>query len=108
LDIKDGHLRPLQSGEARALDEATLSVGALRERPTSPAARTVVIRGPEPEGAPLLLDVFPLPWAQHPLDFSDFTARVPVVARDTWDPATLGTAVLGSTYGLTAAEVEVA
>jgi hypothetical protein len=34
LDIKDGHLRPLQSGEARALDEAILSVGALRERPS--------------------------------------------------------------------------
>jgi DNA-binding CsgD family transcriptional regulator/PAS domain-containing protein len=108
LQIKDGRLRALQAGEARALDEAILSVGATPTSPAPPAARTVVIRSAEPDAAPLLLDVFPLPWAQHPLDFTDFTARVLIVARGTRESAAPGTAVLMSTYGFTAAEVEVA
>jgi DNA-binding CsgD family transcriptional regulator len=109
LELKRGHLRALQPAAAQALDNAIQAAAAAYAKPGPPVLRTVIIHSQEPDTPPVVLDVFALPSAQHPLGFSDFAPRVLVVARG----APQGSdgrraAVLSAAYGLTPAENDVA
>jgi DNA-binding CsgD family transcriptional regulator len=67
----------------------------------------VIVRGPEPDAVPVVLDVFALP-SQHRFDLLSFTPRVLVVARGPRAAHDRRAAILSAAYGLTPAETDVA
>ncbi len=105
LQLKSGQLTPYAPPDARVLGDAidAAAIGLLRMAP--PAARTVIIRGRDPDLAPLVLDVFPL--ASRSVGFN-FDPRVLIVARGSRGTTAKRAAVLQTAYALTPAEIQVA
>jgi DNA-binding CsgD family transcriptional regulator len=104
LQLKAGQLTPYAPADAKALGDAidAAAIGLARMGP--PATRTVIIRGRDPDLAPLVLDVFPL--ASRSVGFN-FDPRVLIVARGSRG-STRRAAVLQAAYALTPAEIRIA
>jgi DNA-binding CsgD family transcriptional regulator len=107
LQLVNGQLGASRPAEAKALSQAIEAAAATRVKPGPPCLRTVIVRGPEPDAAPVVLDVFALP-PRHRFDLLSFTPRVLIVARGSRAAHDRRGAVLSAAYGLTPAETDVA
>jgi DNA-binding CsgD family transcriptional regulator len=105
LQLKAGQLQPAHPGDAKALVNAIDAVvlGLVVAGP--PVLRTVIVRGLDQSGSPLVLDVFPLPL--QPYQFS-FDPRVLIVARGARGSKARMAVTLQAVYALTSAETEIA
>jgi DNA-binding CsgD family transcriptional regulator len=108
LQLKTGKLhgpRPLDTEMlSNAIDAAVIS----HQKPGPPASRTVIIRGRNPDAAPVVLDVFALPSRFETSSFAALAPRALVVVRGRRGAGALRAAILTATYGLTPAEAEIA
>jgi DNA-binding CsgD family transcriptional regulator len=105
LQLKAGLLKAYWSEEANALDDAIKAAVVWRAQPGPAVLRTVIVRAQDPESAPIVLDVFPLPSQAYQFSFAP---RVLVVARGPRGSRARKAAILQATYALTAAEIQIA
>jgi DNA-binding CsgD family transcriptional regulator len=105
LQLKAGRLQGCWPEQTKALDDAIQAAVIWRAQPNPPVLRSVIVRGRNHSGAPLVLDVFPLP--SQPYQFT-FAPRVLVVARGSRGAKARRTAILQATYALTSAETQIA
>ncbi|MGH8175634.1 MAG: helix-turn-helix transcriptional regulator [Steroidobacter sp.] len=107
LQLKLGRLSATQPADAQALSDAIDAAAIERGTAAAPFERTIVVRTAEPEAAPLVVDIIPLP--HHQFQFN-FAPRVLVLIRG----AAVGAAdkrraaILQAVYGMTTAETQIA
>ena len=104
LQLKAGRLQACWPEETKALNDAIEASIICRTQLSPAVLRTVVVRGRDHNTAPLVLDVFPLPFQSYQLTFAP---RVLVVARGPRGEKARRTAVLQAAYALTSAEVQI-
>lgn len=105
LQLKAGRLRASEPGDANAFGNAidAAVIGHVVAGP--PVMRTVIVRGRDGSGPPLVFDVFPLP--AQPYQFS-FEPRALIVARGVRGSHARRSAILQTAYALTSAENDIA
>jgi DNA-binding CsgD family transcriptional regulator len=90
--------------ESQALDDA-IAAAAAHCQEGVPPHRAIVVRSGRIAGAPLVLEVLPLPRREFE---SEFAPRVLVVARGARVPSERKAAIVQAAYSLTAAETQIA
>jgi DNA-binding CsgD family transcriptional regulator len=107
LQLKAGRLSASQSLNGSMLNDAIHAAAVRYQKPGPPASRTVIIRG-EPDAAPIVLDVFPLPCRYNTPSLANIEPRVLVVVRGSRGTAASRAAILQAMYGLSSAETRIA
>jgi DNA-binding CsgD family transcriptional regulator len=107
LRLKGGRLSASQSLNDPMLSDAIDAAAVSYQKPGPPASRTVIIRG-EPDAAPIVLDVFPLPARCNTPSLASIEPRVLVVVRGARGAEGRRAAILQAVYGLSSAETQIA
>jgi DNA-binding CsgD family transcriptional regulator len=108
LQLQAGTLRATQWRESQMLHDAIDAAAVCGLKPGPPVSRTVIIRGADSDGTPVVLDVFALPAQSSGLSLPPLAPRVLVVARGSKGSGAHRSTILSTLYGLTSAEVEIA
>jgi DNA-binding CsgD family transcriptional regulator len=108
LQLKAGTLQAAQWRDSQTLNDAIDAAALCGHEPGPPVSRTVIVRGADPQAAPVVLDVFALPSHSSGLSLAPLAPRVLVVIRGPKGGGAHRSAVLSAIYGLTSAEVEIA
>ena len=108
LQLKAGTLHATQWRESQMLNQAIDAAALASHKPGPPVSRTVIIRGEDPDAAPVVLDVFALASHGSGLSIAALAPRVLIVVRGPKGGGAHRSALLGAVYGLTSAEVEIA
>lgn len=104
LQLRARYLGARQPEDAKALSDAIGAAVIGSAQPGPPLLRTVLVRGPDHNAAPLVLDVFPLP--SLPYQFT-FVPKALVVVRGARGSTARRAAVLQAAYALTSAEIQI-
>lgn len=105
LCLKSNRLCADDAVQSQAIDDAIATAAFAHTQAGPPTHRMIVVRGGRIQGAPLVLEVIPLPRREYELDLAP---RVLVIARGTRAPSERRAEVVQAAYGLTAAETQIA
>jgi DNA-binding CsgD family transcriptional regulator len=108
LQLKVGKLHGPQPHDTQMLDDAIDAAVVSQRKPGPPASRTVIIRGRNPDAAPVVLDVFALPSRCEMPSFAALAQRALVVVRGPRGAGARRATILTAMYGLTPTEAEIA